>query len=328
MLWGDFMLQEMAYVYEVYRERSFSKAAKNLYISQPALSTYVKRVENQIGQKIFDRNVTPIELTEAGRAYINTAEKILTDEKDLIRYLNDLSDMKTGTITIGGTHFYSSYLLPPIIKEFKRRFPGIQVQVVEGDSVSLYERIKEHPIDLIMDGGTVKESAYEMVPFIEETVLLCVPQENPINQKLRKYQMSAKDIYENRYQLPKMPAVPLKCFSEELFVLMKPGHDLYARAVEICGEAGFVPRSSMRLSQMMTAYNFCSQGLGVAFATDLLVKMQPGNSHLIFYRIGDPRSKRPVFLAYRKGAYMTKAMASFIDIARKQLFLDPQQSSL
>ena len=70
------MLQEMAYVYEVYRERSFSKAAKNLYISQPALSTYVKRVETQIGQKIFDRNVTPIELTEAGRAYINTAEKI------------------------------------------------------------------------------------------------------------------------------------------------------------------------------------------------------------------------------------------------------------
>lgn len=71
------MFSGMNYVYEVYKEQSFSKAAENLYISQPALSSMIKKIETKIGMPLFDRSTSPIQLTECGKKYIKTAEKIM-----------------------------------------------------------------------------------------------------------------------------------------------------------------------------------------------------------------------------------------------------------
>ena len=71
------MFSGMNYVYEVYKEQSFSKAAENLYIAQPALSSMIKKIETKIGMPLFDRSTSPIQLTECGKKYIKTAEKIM-----------------------------------------------------------------------------------------------------------------------------------------------------------------------------------------------------------------------------------------------------------
>ena len=77
------LLHETAYVYEVYRQRSFTRAAQALYISQPSLSQMIRKAEGRIGTTIFDRSTSPIGLTEAGRAYIRAAEQVLQIESDL-----------------------------------------------------------------------------------------------------------------------------------------------------------------------------------------------------------------------------------------------------
>ena len=79
------MFQGMNYVYEVYKEKSFSKAAKNLYISQPSLSANVRRVEAKIGYPIFNRNTSPLTLTECGERYIQSVEEILAIENSIER---------------------------------------------------------------------------------------------------------------------------------------------------------------------------------------------------------------------------------------------------
>ena len=70
-------MQEYEYVYQVYKEKSFSKAARNLFISQPALSATIKKIENRLGVKLFERTTTSVTLTEAGEAYVETARKIM-----------------------------------------------------------------------------------------------------------------------------------------------------------------------------------------------------------------------------------------------------------
>ena len=86
------------YVYEVYKERSFTKAAQNLYISQPSLSARIKKIEEIIGEPLFDRSTTPLKLTEVGKVYIEAAEEITQIEQRVENYINDLAGLKTGNL--------------------------------------------------------------------------------------------------------------------------------------------------------------------------------------------------------------------------------------
>ena len=104
------MFSGMNYVYEVYKEQSFSKAAENLYISQPALSSMIKKIETKIGMPLFDRSTSPIQLTECGKKYIKTAEKIMDLENEFAYYVGNLQELKTGRLSVGGTYLFSSFI--------------------------------------------------------------------------------------------------------------------------------------------------------------------------------------------------------------------------
>lgn len=108
------MQQEMKYIYMVYQKGSFSKAAQALYMTQPALSIAVQRVENEIGMPLFRRDHQPLELTEAGKIYIAKIREIQFLEYQLEQQLGDLSHLKTGRLRLGGSHYINSYILPPV----------------------------------------------------------------------------------------------------------------------------------------------------------------------------------------------------------------------
>lgn len=94
------MLEKMEYVYAVYKERSFSKAAKKMFISQPALSKMVKKAEQNIGAPIFDRSTIPVSLTPEGEKYIKAVESIYQIEDNVMRYFKDLNELKIGKISL------------------------------------------------------------------------------------------------------------------------------------------------------------------------------------------------------------------------------------
>ena len=131
------MFQGMHYVYEVYKEMSFSKAARNLFISQPSLSAAVKKTEEQIGFPIFDRSTSPIQLTELGREYIRAAETMLDVENGFRSYVDDLSGMRNGSLTIGATNLFASFVLPPLLARFIQKYPMIHIELAENGTVTL-----------------------------------------------------------------------------------------------------------------------------------------------------------------------------------------------
>ena len=106
------MLNEIKYVYAVYKERSFTKAAKKLFISQPALSNMVKKAEQEIGSPIFDRSTVPLTLTKEGEFYIRTIKQIMLLEKNIYTYFDDIRSMNTGSLAVGGSSFFCSFILP------------------------------------------------------------------------------------------------------------------------------------------------------------------------------------------------------------------------
>ena len=105
------MQQEFEYIYEIYKSGSFSKAAENLYITQPALSMAVKKIEEAIGMSLFDRSTRPLTLTEAGKIYIASIDKFIAMEEDLNNQIHDIHELRSGSLTIGGSHYINAYIL-------------------------------------------------------------------------------------------------------------------------------------------------------------------------------------------------------------------------
>ena len=112
------MSPEMLYIYTIYQEGSFSRAASKLYLSQPALSIAIRKIENEIGMPLFDRQSKPLRLTAAGEIYIDTIKKELLLEQEQQQKISDLKNLTSGTVRLGGTHFLNAYILPEVLSDF------------------------------------------------------------------------------------------------------------------------------------------------------------------------------------------------------------------
>ncbi len=125
-------LREFSYVSMLAQCGSFTKAASKLFITQPALSNYINKVEEELGVKLFDRSSNPLVLTYAGEQYLKRARGILNQMEDMRREMRDITHHKTGRLRIGFPSERIIYMLPLILAPFKTRYPGIDVQVISG----------------------------------------------------------------------------------------------------------------------------------------------------------------------------------------------------
>lgn len=309
-------MDERDYIYEVYKERSFSAAAKNLFVSQPALSTSVKKTERALGITIFDRSTSPISLTEEGRLYIESLEEIRHIEARTREKLADLSNLRTGKITVSGENFVSSFILPPILMRFAEKYAGISVELVESNSPELRRELLTESIDLLIahDFDPVLHIA---VPLFDEAVMLAVPQSFAINRELAPFALSLFDVQSGRHLSPEAPPpVDLRAFEGESFLLLKKGNDMQRRAQELCEAAGFTPRATIRLDQLITSYNLASAGMGVAFVSDKLVE-RAGSEGCVYYRLSGRHAVRRMHIGYKRSRYVSRACTAFVETAKE-----------
>ncbi len=307
------MFQGMEYAYAVYQERSFSKAAEKLFISQPSLSANVKRIEQRLGCPIFDRSTKPLGLTECGRRYIQAVEQIMSVEDGFTKFISDLEGLKTGELVLGGSSFFSSWVLPPLIGQFSRRFPLVKISLLEERTTALAQALQSGQVDLLLDNCHLDEELFDRRVFREEHLLLAVPRALAVNETLADYQVSTARIKDGSFLAPDIPPVPLSAFAEAPFIFMKSQNDTGKRAAAICQEQGLRPHILFSLDQQMTAYNVTCSGMGVSFLGDMLISRVPTNPDVVYYRLSGPHSSRRIFFYWKRGRYFSRAMAEFLN---------------
>lgn len=303
------LLHEMAYVYEVYRQRSFTRAAQALYISQPSLSQMIRKAEGRIGTTIFDRSTSPIGLTEAGRAYIRAAEQVLQIESDLRRYLDDAERCITGVLTLGGAMLFTSYVLPPLLSTFSERYPGVELRLHEAPTARLKEQLQEGKLDFAVDNSAFDPAVYEARLFKREQVILAVPRAFAVNEAAARFRLSAADLLREE-----TPRAPLSLFQDTPFLMLKEGNDTRGRAEHLCARAGFSPKIRLQLDQQLAAYTLAGYGLGAAFISDTLAVSAPPDERLYFYRIDSPDVERSISLFYKRTRVFSAPMRAFLDL--------------
>ena len=307
------IFNNMEQIYEVYREKSFSRAAEHLYISQPSLSAMVKRTEKAIGCDLFDRSSNPIRLTECGEQYVKSVEQIMDLKHDFEKYLSDISGLKTGSFSIGGSNLFASYILSPLIMEFNQHYPHIKIELVEDRTSRLIDQLFAGKLDFIMENYDLDDSLYERYLYRTEHLLLAVPAAFPVNQKLISCQLNLESILDESYLSSNTPFVPLEQFSQEPFILLKSNNDTWQRSLKLCKSSGFSPMALLSLDQQVTAFNIACQGMGCCFVGDTLIRFRTANDNLQYYKLRGEDAERNIYFYYKRNKYLTFAMKEFLN---------------
>ena len=307
------------YDYEVYKERSFTKAAQNLYISQPSLSARIKKIEEIIGEPLFDRSTTPLQLTEVGKVYIEAAEEITQIEQRVENYINDLAGLKTGNLAVGASTLFAAYVVPSLITQFNQKFPDVHIQLIEGNTAELEEMLGSNALDFVIDNYHYDSILYNKELYCEENILLAVPKHFAVNEELGMYQLSYKNIKNKNYLNQKYPAVPLGRFADLPFIMLTQGNDTRTRGDRLCRNVGFKPNIVLEFNQQSTAYMASSTQLGATFISDILVSQLPAFENLVYYKLDGEEAKRKVFFYYKTHKYKTRVMEEFIRMMHEQI---------
>lgn len=315
------MLKYMEYVYAVYLNQSFSKAAEELYISQPALSASIKKVEEEIGLPIFDRSSNPIQPTAAGEYYIQCIEKIMEQEREMRAYFDSLIDHEQTTINVGGASFFCTYVIPAVMRSFKLQHPEYQINTLEANLDDLIKNLRTGAVDIIIDVEKKRESKFFDGTFWRrEDVLLVVPSSYEINKTLEAYRLSFNQIASGEYLSDRYPNVNLDGFKDENMLLLRKGNDLYDRGIKMCNRAGFTPHVTMYLDQMLTAYQLSKNGKGVTFVRSEITKFAEATDQVYFYKIDDSLAYQNIMLYSKKTASLSKAVLDFIQFIKSNDF--------
>lgn len=322
------MLKEMKYVYEVYQKRSFSKAAESLFISQPALSAMIKKLERELGTPLFDRSTNPIQITPAGEYYIQSIEEIMNIEKNMYAYFNNLQNLTAGSLTISTGTFFCSYSLPILLKPFINKYPKIEINLLENHiHTEMEQLLKSGKADFALSSNPEPFKNYEKQFFIQEHLILVIPKRYSINDDLKDYQFTYQDILDGKHTKTDSPKVSLKHFKNQPFLSLQQGSDLYHRSQLMFQNIDVTPQIYMYLGQMPTAYYMTWHGYGYSIIRDSTLHIVPTESaeNVVFYKIDDPLAIRNIYFYFRNPRHLSQVAQKFLSYVQETCKIPGEQ---
>ena len=269
-------------------------------------------MEESIRLPIFGRKKKPVGLTDAGKIYIEPLEKMMLLELEEQQRINDIKELRTGTIRIGGTHYINSYILPPFLVEFSRRYPNITLEIVERSAFELRMLLDERKIDLTFScrEDDMKELPY--YPFFEDNIIFAVPLNDEFNMKHADAAMNAEDIVMGRHLYPSVKKLSIGDIADKEIILLGKGNNLHERVLSMYAEAGIEVKVKLKLNQLVTAFHYAEAGYGATFTSDRLVRKF--NNTLVFYPIESAVANRQFNILLPLNSYVPIAVEKLIEL--------------
>lgn len=171
---------------------SFTKAAEELYISQPAVTKHIKEIESQLNTKLFDRKGTSIQLTQSGKILYDYAEKIRNMYRDLEFEIGQINHQHKGKLIIGASTTVAQYILPEILAKFNAYYKDIKIELLTQNTEGISELLKKGKIDLGIIEGESQSSYFDYKIFRADEIVLVSKADHPLANKT----LSLKDLYD------------------------------------------------------------------------------------------------------------------------------------
>jgi LysR family hydrogen peroxide-inducible transcriptional activator len=286
-------LQQLRYIVAVARTGNFSRAAEACHVSQPSLSQQIQKLEEELGERLFDRLRRHVKLTSAGERFLPRAIRILEETEAATREARAAHDLDRGRVTVGVLPTIAPYLLPQVIVAFSTRYPGVEVVVHEDTTARLQELAAACEVDLAIASLPLQDERFSVVQLFEEELLLALPE---------------------THRLATQPEVRASDLLEEKFILMKEGHCLGDQVLHFCHRRDFHPQVSCRSAQMETVQSLVRAGMGISLVPKMAV-MEDGRTGAPVYRsLAAPQPKRVIAAFWSKKRPLGRAAAAWLEV--------------
>lgn len=294
------------YVVTAAELRSFSKAAERCFVSQPALTRSVGKLEEELGVKLFDRSCSPIRLTYAGERYVERMKSILALQYQLDSEMAELAAQKRGRIAVGIPERRSATWLPQILPPFMAAHPETEIKVVGGSSGELEEAILNESIDVAVVAALPLAHpgiAYEVHAY--EDLMIVLPDNHPAF----------------RGRIPPSPPDALhhlkpEHLQKQPYVSVTPDQGLYHAASQLFDRHGIRPETAMQIADTSTAYYMASTGLGFTVMPVHAMDTEKYLRRPVFCTLDDPPCRRAIIAAYKEDRPPAAAVRQFLDVVK------------
>jgi DNA-binding transcriptional LysR family regulator len=281
-------LKQLRYFQAVALHRSFSKAAEHLHIAQPAISMSIKKLEEHLNLTLFHRADRTIRLTDEGERLLIHANTILQSFADAELEMRELHGLERGTVRIGISSMLGSYYFPPILMAFKKRYPKLNLEVIEGGTWQLQQMIESGELDM----GVVVDAFIS--PHLQRSIFLREPMLVTLN---------------HQHPLAKKSAITYEEFFKEELVMFKAGYFHRNVIDRLASQIGATPNIGFETNLVPLIKAIIKQGYGVSTLLGMAVA---DDSELVALPFAEP-----IFLdlaiAWPKERYLSKANQVFVD---------------
>ncbi|HEY8329046.1 MAG TPA: LysR substrate-binding domain-containing protein [Rhodanobacter sp.] len=282
-------LRDLQYLVALAEHRHFGRAAEACFVSQPTLSTQIKKLEEELGVPLVERTPRKVLLTEVGRDIAIRARDVLNGIEQIRSVARRTLDPESGTVRLGIFPTLGPYLLPHALPLVRKAFPQLELLLVEEKTEAVLRLLREGKLDAGILALPLHEDSLHAEFLFEEPFLLAVSEAHPLAHK--QGQLKLADL------------------SNQNLLLLEDGHCLRDQALEVCHLAGAVERSGFRATSLETLRQMVAANVGITLLPVTAVKPPVApveNLHLIEFK-GQPPSRR-VAMVWRKSS----AMAGFL----------------
>jgi LysR family hydrogen peroxide-inducible transcriptional activator len=278
-------MHQLRYVVAVARARNFSRAAEQCHVSQPSLSQQIQKLEEELGERLFDRMKREAKLTAHGEAFLPRALRIL-EEVDLARReASDARSLLRGRVIVGVLPTIAPYLLPAVLGDFAKRFPSVEIVVQEETTAQLLKLMNACEIDFAVASRPIQDRRIEVKDLFTEELRLALPP---------------------RHSLTRKRTVRLADLEKEPFIVMKEGHCLGDQVLNFCERRDLKPTISFRTAQLETIQALVHAGVGISLVPEMAARKK--RAGLPEYRsLASPKPERKIVAIWPKQRPLSRA---------------------
>jgi LysR family hydrogen peroxide-inducible transcriptional activator len=290
-------LRDLRYLVALADHKHFGRAAAASFVSQPTLSTQIKKLEDELGVALVERAPRKVMLTPAGRDIAERARRIVAEVEQMREAARRSQDPEAGTVRLGMFPTLGPYLLPHVVPRIRARFPKLELLLIEEKSDVLLARLRDGRLDAGLLALPIHDDQLHAEFLFEEPFLLAVPETHPF---------------------AKRDSLALKDLADQRLLLLEDGHCLRDQALDVCQLAGAGEMRDFQATSLETLRQMVAANVGVTLLPALAVKPPVARSkdiHLLGFR--DSRPSRQIAMVWRRSSAMGDFLMQLAEVFRQ-----------
>lgn len=288
-------MAQLEYFTTVVDEKSFSKAAARVFRTQPAISIAIRRLEEEIGLPLLERDQKVPVLTEAGQVMYDYARRILGLREEVGQAIQELQTLKSGRVRVGANESTSLYLLPELILAFRQQYPDVKVEIYRHVSSRLPRELLDRRIDFGLMAFEPIDRELETFPVLKDELVL---------------------IMSPRHPLAGRSTVKVKELANEPFVAHNVNSTSRAKVIETFARQHTPLNITLELATIETIKRFVQKRVGLAFVPRMCVREELARGALVSVPVRGLTHNRTLFVAHRRCTNLSPAVGAFLELLR------------